>query len=80
MSFICLKCSNCCKNLNKSDIYINLHSGNGVCMYLENNLCSIYENRPILCKVEESYFFFQETLTKEEYFKLNYKGCYKLNL
>ncbi len=51
---ICDKCGICCKNLKLSDVYINLHNGDGICRYLdlETNLCTIYENRPILCVLQ----------------------------
>lgn len=77
MTFNCLKCGECCKNLHKSDFYKNLHNGNGICIYLKNNECTIYKNRPLLCRIEESYIFFKEKLTKEEYYELNYHECYK---
>lgn len=77
--FQCDQCGICCRNLNKSPIYQELDSGNGVCKYLEGNLCRIYDNRPLLCRVDESYkVYFKETMTKEEYYKLNYEACKKL--
>ncbi|AVP65972.1 zinc/iron-chelating domain-containing protein [Clostridium botulinum] len=77
--FMCDKCGQCCRNLDKSPIYAELHSGNGVCKYLDGNLCSIYENRPLLCRVDESYdAFFKNTMTLEKYYKLNYEFCIKL--
>lgn len=77
--FKCDKCGACCKNLDKSPVYDELNSGNGVCKYLVGNLCSIYENRPLLCRVDESYeILFKDTMTRSEYYKLNYKFCDKL--
>lgn len=77
--FMCDKCGECCKNLDKSPIYAELHSGNGVCKYLDGNLCSIYEKRPLLCRVDESYeAFFKDDITLNEYYRLNYESCIKL--
>lgn len=77
--FMCDKCGECCRNLDKSSIYADLHSGNGVCKYLDGNMCSIYENRPLLCRVDESYdALFKNTITLENYYKLNYEFCTKL--
>lgn len=74
--FRCDKCGECCKNLNKSDIYSFLDRGDGVCKYLNRNLCSIYNERPLLCRVDESYFvFFKDTLSLEDYYKINYQFC-----
>lgn len=77
--FICDKCGLCCRNLNRSEIYKNLHNGDGVCKYLVDNKCSIYGKRPLLCRVEECYYkFFKDRMTLEEYYELNYKACDEL--
>lgn len=77
--FICSKCGECCKNLNKSPIYNELHDGDGICRYLINNLCSIYENRPLLCRIDESYeVLFKDKMSKIRYYELNYEYCYKI--
>ena len=72
-------CGNCCRNLDKTDIYKELDRGDGVCMYLDGNRCSIYENRPLLCRIDESYeVFFKDIYSLEEYYELNYSVCEKL--
>lgn len=74
--FKCDKCGECCRNLDKSPIYIELDSGNGVCKYLIGNLCSIYDERPLLCRIDESYdIFFKDIIERDEYYKLNYRAC-----
>lgn len=79
MSFECDKCGECCRNLNMSDIYADLDSGDGTCKYLNGNLCSIYSERPLKCRVEDSYYaFFAKEMTKEEYYRKNYEMCAKL--
>lgn len=76
MMFQCSKCGECCRNLDKSPLYAELDSGNGVCRYLKGNLCSIYEYRPLLCRIDESYEeFFKDSISKEEYYRLNYEAC-----
>ena len=55
-----------------------LDRGDGVCRYFvaESNLCSIYEERPLLCRVDESYdAIFAGQMTREEYEQLNYDAC-----
>ena len=70
---------NCCRNLDKSDVYKELDRGDGVCMYLDGNKCSIYDNRPLLCRIDESYeVYFKDSYSLEEYYKLNYSVCEKL--
>lgn len=74
--FKCDKCGACCRNLHKSEMYRELHNGDGVCRYLKGNECSIYENRPLLCRIDESYeIFFKNKLSYDKYIELNYECC-----
>ena len=74
--FKCDKSGQCCRNLDKSPIYDHLHNGAGICRFLNGNLCSIYETRPVICRVDESYdAFFKEQMSYEEYIQLNYECC-----
>ena len=78
--FFCDKCGLCCKQVGKSHIYKELDRGDGVCKYFDDKskLCTIYENRPIFCRVDEMYeLCFKKNMTKEEYYNLNYKSCSK---
>lgn len=79
MMFPCEKCGCCCRSLDKSEIYDELNRGDGVCKYLKGNLCSIYNDRPILCRVDECYeLYFKACLSQEEYYELNKEVCKKL--
>lgn len=74
--FICDKCGQCCRNLDKSPLYAKLDTGNGVCKFLIGNLCSVYLTRPLLCRVDESYeVYFKDIMTRVEYDKLNSESC-----
>lgn len=75
--FNCDRCGLCCQNLDRSHLYDDLNSGNGVCKFfdLQNKLCTIYERRPEKCNVSKSYKFFKDICTYEEYLLLNYKSC-----
>lgn len=74
--FKCDKCGQCCKNLDKSSVYAELHNGDGICKYLDGNLCSIYSTRPILCRVDESYeVYFKNIMTHDKYEELNQEVC-----
>lgn len=76
MMYPCEHCGTCCRNLNKSDIYADLDRGDGICKYLVGNDCSIYENRPLLCRIDDSYdVFFSEKMSKDIYYELNKKAC-----
>ena len=79
--FECDKCGECCRNLDKSDIYKDLDRGDGTCKYLKGNLCSIYDERPLLCRVDESYHkFFSDSYKIEEYYEINKKICEELKM
>jgi len=53
--------------------------GNGVCRYLVNNLCSIYENRPLICNTEKMYLsYFREKMTENEFVTMNMEGCVQI--
>ena len=77
--FQCSRCGECCRHLDLSPLYRELDRGDGTCIYLASNLCSIYESRPLICRVDESYWaFFAKTLTKEAYYELNHRFCEEL--
>lgn len=81
--FNCSMCGNCCRSLNKSELFDDLNRGDGVCKYFieESNKCSIYENRPIKCNVDKFYdIFLKEKIDKEKYYEVNYVECEKLKL
>lgn len=74
--FHCVQCGECCRNLRKSALYKELDRGDGTCIYLNKNKCSIYEERPLICRVDECYEeVFKKIYTIEEYYKLNYQAC-----
>jgi Fe-S-cluster containining protein len=63
IKFNCNKCGACCRAVN--------------CQFLtKDNLCSIYETRPLICNIEKGYEqLIKGTMTKEEFFKLNEHYC-----
>lgn len=74
--FNCDKCGECCRNLDKSPMYNDLHNGDGICKHLIGNECSIYHERPLICRVDEGYeAFFQNEMGYEEYLHLTYECC-----
>ena len=74
--FTCDRCGECCRHLNLSPLYAELDRGDGVCRYLQGNLCSIYDERPVLCRVDECYTrYFQPYLSLEEYYRRNKEIC-----
>lgn len=79
MMFVCDQCGECCRHIHLSPIYSQLDRGDGICKYLCGNLCSIYETRPLLCRIDASYdAFFKDKMSKAEYYRLNYEICEKM--
>ena len=74
--FKCDQCGLCCKSLKENSLYADLDRGDGVCKYLKGNLCSIYEHRPLFCRVDDCYeLFFKDQYTLEEFYEKNYEIC-----
>lgn len=76
--FECDKCGLCCIGLNKNEATAYLHDGDGICRHLdrETMLCTIYEKRPIFCRVEEYYdTYLADEMDREEFMRLNYEAC-----
>ncbi|WP_295865636.1 YkgJ family cysteine cluster protein [uncultured Oscillibacter sp.] len=77
--FPCDKCGECCRNLQMSELYKELDRGDGTCRYLNGNLCSIYQTRPLLCRIDESYDrFFSGSMTREAFYRANLQVCSEL--
>ena len=52
MDFLCSKCGACC--ILAGSLYGLPDRGDGACAYLDDNdLCSIYEDRPLICRVSD---------------------------
>ena len=76
--FVCSRCGCCCTQLKLFDgLYDDLDRGDGVCRFYNPELpgCSIYQQRPLKCRVDESYTLFQEHMSYEEYIEQMNKGC-----
>lgn len=76
--FQCDCCGLCCRSLEGIELFQNLNRGDGICKYLnlKTNLCTIYENRPPFCRVDESYdMYFRNSISREAYEHLNYESC-----
>lgn len=79
--FDCNQCGECCRHLNLSPLYRELDRGDGICKFLEGNLCGIYESRPLFCRVDESFdLFFQSTMSRDEYYRRNHEACRQIKI
>lgn len=76
MTFPCSQCGACCRRLRLSALYAGLDRGDGVCRYLHDNLCSIYEERPLLCRIEEGYeAFYRDIMDHDTYWQITLSYC-----
>lgn len=75
--FKCTKCGCCCKNVASYEPASFLDRGDGTCKYFNESerLCSIYEFRPDICRVDKMYKLYKDKMSWEEYLDLNYESC-----
>lgn len=77
--FTCDECGKCCSNLPAIEATKNLRLDNGCCKFLKNNLCEIYENRPIFCRGEKMFeLVYSKIMTKKEFDKKRTEICDRL--
>lgn len=58
---------------------MDLDRGDGTCIYLVGNLCSIYNERSLRCRVDEFYErYLCGFMERGEYYRLNKEECKKL--
>ncbi|WP_339289054.1 YkgJ family cysteine cluster protein [Ureibacillus sp. FSL K6-0786] len=74
----CTSCGACCASIDGIE-FLSKFNQNGICDKLKNNQCSIYESRPLLCRIDDSYDqLFSSYMTKQEFYRLNAKACNEL--
>lgn len=75
--FYCDSCGLCCRKIGSISGFEEMDNGKGVCLYLnENNQCSIYETRPLQCRITEGFdIYFAESMTWDEYVIANSEVC-----
>lgn len=87
-TYPCTGCGVCCKRVDraikafdlgeKSKLYFPYkHDGNGRCeMLTDDNKCSVYENRPLICNVDA--LLELSGMPKQAFYALNIHSCNKL--
>ena len=94
MAFNCTSCGECCKNMDKvlsspapfqflekaTREFPYGVKENGHCEKLEDNKCTVYDNRPLLCDVERLACETKMTMSKIEWYSMNYQGCNTLQM
>ena len=74
--FSCRKCGECCRVISHIDELKELQGINGHCIHLVANLCSIYSERPNLCRGDYVFGeYFQKHMSYQEFLKLSESFC-----
>ena len=79
--FPCEKCGCCCRQVGKTFLGKSMALPDDSCKYLdkEKNLCTIYAERPIICRVDEWYeTHLYKEMSREKYYRLNKEICSQL--
>jgi Fe-S-cluster containining protein len=76
--FPCIKCGLCCRMIGNIPAMRDYHSGDGVCMYLRDNLCSIYKRRPDICNLEKVYSSCFRGMSRKDFYCVTLKSCCEL--
>jgi uncharacterized protein len=75
----CTKCGACCRNIK---FIPQLDRGDGVCKHYDSDtkLCSIYDTRPLICRIDKAYDkIFNKFMTKKTFYNIQIKSCNKLD-
>ena len=79
--FHCDRCGACCLQLSRfGDLYAFLDDGSGVCRHYdrEKRACTIYAQRPLLCRVEDGYRTWFADIPYGRYLRGVREGCRQL--
>jgi len=77
--FVCSKCGECCRHIDLIPQLAEFDTGNGVCIHLKGDCCSIYSTRPEICRIDEMYDkYFFKLYTRDDYYQINMGACHKL--
>jgi Fe-S-cluster containining protein len=79
MTFPCVQCGLCCHEISKVPALAEYDRGDGVCRHLENKLCAVYKNRPLVCNVQAMYdFYFRAVMDGKTFIRENLMACMTL--
>jgi len=82
MIFQCERCGCCCRQIGfvveayQIDFPYEVREDGSCGMLSEENLCKVYDNRPLICNVKDFAEFLK--IDEEEFYILNKEGCLML--
>ena len=76
MMFRCDCCGECCRHISGIEELREYCLPSGVCKNLKNNRCIIYDNRPLVCRVDDMYHkVMYKYMSLEEFYRVNTDAC-----
>ncbi|MBH2029245.1 MAG: YkgJ family cysteine cluster protein [Moraxellaceae bacterium] len=81
IKFPCTACGKCCRKVGFSSQTQFLDRGDSVCRYFneKTNLCNIYEDRPIVCRIQDYYkTYLSSQIGWIDFIEINQEICKKL--
>ncbi len=81
-NFPCSQCGACCRHVDLSELTAYLNRGDGVCRYYDQitHLCTIYDSRPEVCRIDQFYEqYLQAKIAWQDFVELNLIACKQLN-
>jgi len=78
--FPCTGCGLCCQNITNIQELKAYDLGNGTCKYFDhfNHVCTIYNDRPTICRVDKMFdLVYSKKFTRKEFYIENAKACNK---
>lgn len=78
--FPCTACGECCRRVAQSEQTAFLDRGDGICRYFDepSKLCTIYDTRPLVCRVEDYYVaHLSEVIDWQDFVQINIALCQK---
>jgi uncharacterized protein len=79
VKFPCTSCGACCRSLPEGS---SLNRGDGSCVHLDqqSSLCTVYDTRPLLCRIDEIYTRrFEGLVARRTYYFLQATTCASLD-
>lgn len=76
--FPCNRCGECCKQVGSADETRFLDRGDGTCRYFDDaaNACSIYDQRPLVCRVDAYYAtHYVHLVSWDDFVEANLRVC-----
>lgn len=73
--YSCEQCGNCCRHVDFIEEMSEYDRGDGVCKYLNNNKCKIYNARPNICNGKFVYENFYSNMTVAAYHEMIKDYC-----